>query len=133
MNGTTPTTAATPTLDPCAMLATLEARLAHLGDLITRQAATDTTTRPTPTPTRRTIPMSDHGNTPASKADLISLLIETQTKATIYERLLDDLLNYLLLLEGRPAQAARDWQLQAAEAALESSLRFRPAAGQRQA
>ena len=77
--------------------------------------------------------MSDHGNTPANKADLISLLIETQTKATIYERLLDDLLNYLLLLEGRPAQAARDWQLQAAEAALESSLRFRPAAGQRQA
>ena len=77
--------------------------------------------------------MSDHGNTPASKADLISLLIETQTKATLYEKLLDDLLNYLLSLEGKPAQAARDWQLQAAETALESLLRFRSATGQRQA
>jgi hypothetical protein len=77
--------------------------------------------------------MSDHGNTPASKADLISLLIETQTKATLYERLLDDLLNYLLSIEGRPAQAARDWQLQAAETALESLQRLRSAAGQRQA
>jgi hypothetical protein len=77
--------------------------------------------------------MSDHGNTPASKADLISLLIETQTKATLYERLLDDLLNYLLSIEGRPAQAARDWQLQAAETPLESLQRLRSAAGQRQA
>ena len=77
--------------------------------------------------------MNDHATAPASKEDLLDLLIETQAKATMYEKLLDDLLNYLLLLEGRPAQAARDWQLQAAEAALESSLRFRPAAGQRQA
>ena len=77
--------------------------------------------------------MNDHATAPASKEDLLDLLIETQAKATMCEKLLDDLLNYLLLLEGRPAQAARDWQLQAAEAALESSLRFRPAAGQRQA
>ena len=37
MNGPTPTTAATPTLDPCAMLDGIEARLAHLADLITGQ------------------------------------------------------------------------------------------------
>ena len=37
MNGTTPTTAAAPTLDPCAMLDGIEARLAHLADLITKQ------------------------------------------------------------------------------------------------
>lgn len=44
MNGETPTTAATPTFDPCTLLDGIEARLAHLGDLITRQAATDTDT-----------------------------------------------------------------------------------------
>ena len=46
MNGPTPTTAAAPTFDPCAMLDGIEARLAHLADLITRQdiTATDTTT-----------------------------------------------------------------------------------------
>ena len=37
MNGQTPTTATTPTLDPCAMLDGIEARLAHLADLITKQ------------------------------------------------------------------------------------------------
>jgi len=77
--------------------------------------------------------MNDDGTAPASREDLISLLIEIQTKATLYEKLLDDLLNYLLLLEGKPAQAASDWQLQAAETALESLQRLRSAAGQRQA
>ena len=37
MNGTTPTTAAAPTFDPCAMLDGIEARLVHLADLITGQ------------------------------------------------------------------------------------------------
>ena len=37
MNGPTPTTAAAPTFDPCAMLDGIEARLAHLADLITGQ------------------------------------------------------------------------------------------------
>lgn len=37
MNGPTPTTAATPTLDPCTLLDGIEARLVHLADLITRQ------------------------------------------------------------------------------------------------
>ena len=37
MNGPTPTTAAAPTFDPCAMLDGIEARLVHLADLITRQ------------------------------------------------------------------------------------------------
>ena len=45
MNGTTPTTAAAPTFDPCAMLDGIEARLAHLADLITNQGQ-DTTTDP---------------------------------------------------------------------------------------
>ena len=46
MNGPTPTTAATPTLDPCAMLDGIEARLVHLADLITGQGQdiTDTDT-----------------------------------------------------------------------------------------
>ena len=46
MNGPTPTTAAAPTFDPCAMLDGIEARLAHLAHLITGQdtTATDTTT-----------------------------------------------------------------------------------------
>ena len=46
MNGQTPTTATTPTLDPCAMLDGIEARLVHLADLITKQdqATTDTDT-----------------------------------------------------------------------------------------
>ena len=37
MNGQTPTTATTPTFDPCTLLASIEARLAHLADLITGQ------------------------------------------------------------------------------------------------
>ena len=37
MNGETPTTAATPTFDPCTLLDGIEARLAHLADLITKQ------------------------------------------------------------------------------------------------
>ena len=37
MNGPTPTTAATPTFDPCTLLDGIEARLAHLADLITKQ------------------------------------------------------------------------------------------------
>ena len=37
MNGQTPTTATTPTLDPCTLLDGIEARLAHLADLITGQ------------------------------------------------------------------------------------------------
>ena len=37
MNGTTPTTAAPPTFDPCTLLDGIEARLAHLADLITGQ------------------------------------------------------------------------------------------------
>ena len=42
MNGTTPTTAAAPTFDPCTMLDGIEARLAHLADLITgRDIPTD--------------------------------------------------------------------------------------------
>ena len=42
MNGPTPTTAAAPTFDPCAMLDGIEARLAHLADLITGQDITTT-------------------------------------------------------------------------------------------
>ena len=37
MNGPTPTTAAAPTFDPCAMLDGIEARLVRLADLITGQ------------------------------------------------------------------------------------------------
>ena len=58
MNGPTPTTAAAPTLDPCAMLATLEARLAHLADLITGQDQ-DTTEEATGT---------DNPNIPTTRA-----------------------------------------------------------------
>ena len=50
MNGPTPTTAAAPTLDPCAMLDGIEARLAHLADLITKQDQ-DTTEEATDTDT----------------------------------------------------------------------------------
>ena len=80
--------------------------------------------------------MSDNTATnlsPKALDDLLNLLWETQLKATAYEKLLDDLLNYLLLLEGRPARAARDWQLHAIGVMREALARRRPAAGQRQA
>ena len=53
--------------------------------------------------------MTDHTTTPATKEDLFALLCEAQAEACLYKKLLDDLLNYLLLTESSPARAARDW------------------------
>ena len=44
MNGPTPTTAAAPTFDPCAMLDDIEARLVRLADLLKQDTTTDTHT-----------------------------------------------------------------------------------------